>query len=64
MAEPVEHPALGELRLLRNPVTMSRSTRPMERATPEAGQDTDEILTELGLSADDIAALRQRSVIR
>jgi formyl-CoA transferase len=64
MAEPVEHGTLGEIRLLRNPVTMSRSTRPLRRATPEAGQDTDEILGELGLSSDEIAGLRQRAVVR
>jgi len=63
MAETVHHQALGDLALLRNPVTMSRSTRPLTRATPEAGEDTDDILTELGLSGDDIAGLRQRSVI-
>jgi formyl-CoA transferase len=64
MAEPVEHPALGELRLLRNPLTMSRSTRDLERATPEAGEDTDDVLTELGLTADEIAGLRERAVVR
>jgi formyl-CoA transferase len=64
MAEPVQHPEMGELRLLRNPVTMSRSTRDIEHATPEAGEHTDEVLTELGLSGDEIAGLRQRAVVR
>src|SRR5205085_9288259 len=63
LAETVPHHALGDLALLRNPVTMSRSERPLHRATPEAGEDTDDILTELGLSSADIAGLRQRAVI-
>src|SRR4051812_45477631 len=63
LAETVEHESLGELALLRNPVTMSRSTRELVRATPEAGQDTNDILTELGLSSDQIGGLRQRAVV-
>jgi crotonobetainyl-CoA:carnitine CoA-transferase CaiB-like acyl-CoA transferase len=63
MAEPVEHPDLGELRLLRNPVTMSRSDRPLWRATPAAGQDTDAVLADIGLSPADIAGLRDRAVV-
>jgi formyl-CoA transferase len=63
MAASVESGALGDITLLRNAVTMSEGPATVRTASPEAGAHTSEVLTELGLSADQIAALRQREVV-
>jgi formyl-CoA transferase len=63
MVGTVEHPALGPLHLLRNAVSMSRTPEMMRQASPEAGQHTDEVLGDLGLTADEIDDLRGRRVI-
>ena len=63
MAPSVEHPALGRLRLVGQPVSLSRTPSRIETASPDAGDHTDEILRELGRDANDIARLRQRRVV-
>jgi formyl-CoA transferase len=62
MVNRVKHPALGELDLIRNAVTMSRYREDL-RATPLRGQDSDSVLSELGLTPDDVAGLRSRGVV-
>jgi formyl-CoA transferase len=63
-AVPVPHPQLGEVRVINQAVTLSRTPATMARATPEHGEHTDEILRELGLDAATIDGLRARGVIR
>jgi len=46
-----------------SPLRLSATPPVVQRAPPVLGQHTDEVLTELGLSATDIAALRQRGVV-
>jgi formyl-CoA transferase len=62
-AVPVQHPQLGEIRLLNQMVGLSRTPASMARATPELGEHTEEILRELGCDAARIAELREREVI-
>jgi crotonobetainyl-CoA:carnitine CoA-transferase CaiB-like acyl-CoA transferase len=62
MVNRVKHPALGELDLIRNAVTMSRYREDL-RPTPLRGQDSDSVLSELGLTPDDVAGLRSRGVV-
>ncbi len=59
----VAHPVLGTLGLVRNAVTMSGGPATVRSPTPEPGADTDEILGEAGLSADETAALRAAGVV-
>jgi formyl-CoA transferase len=63
MAATVTSPKLGDLTLLRNAVTMSEGPATVRTASPAGGEHTSEVLEELGLSADEIADLRQREVI-
>lgn len=58
------HPLAGEVPLLANPVRFSASPIEYRHAPPLLGQHTEEVLRErLGLSSDEIAALRVSGVI-
>jgi formyl-CoA transferase len=63
MAVPVAHPVLGEIRLVGQAAQMTRTPSQMRRPTPERGQHTAEILTELGRDANALADLRARQII-
>jgi formyl-CoA transferase len=60
---PVQHPTLGTLNLLNQPISLSRTPAALQTATPERGEHTDEVLRELGVSDGDIATLRQSGVV-
>ncbi len=63
IAQPVHHPKLGDIDIVGQPVTLSRTPSRLTRAAPEAGQDSDEILREFGFDADAIAGFRRDGVI-
>jgi crotonobetainyl-CoA:carnitine CoA-transferase CaiB-like acyl-CoA transferase len=63
MAQPVRSPVLGDLTILGHPVSHGARRLPIRSAAPELGQDNEEILTSLGYTEDQIAALAQRGVI-
>ncbi len=63
MAQPVEHPLLGPLKLVNQPVTLDRTGSEIRHAAPEAGADTDAILAEIGLDARSIETLRADRII-
>jgi crotonobetainyl-CoA:carnitine CoA-transferase CaiB-like acyl-CoA transferase len=62
-AAPVEHPKLGRISLINNPIRLSRTPARLATATPERGEHTDEVLAEAGYSAAEIAAFRAEGVI-
>lgn len=53
----------GTVDLIGNPIKMSETPVTYRRPPPTMGQHTDEVLEDLGLSAEDLAALRQKGVI-
>ena len=60
----MDHPVLGRMRFPGWPCRMTPGpARHHRSAAPTLGQHNDEVLTELGLSAERIAALRARGVI-
>jgi len=58
-----DHPVLGPLRTLGSPIKMSATPPDATRRAPLLGEHTDDVLSEFGLSADEIAALRRNGVI-
>jgi crotonobetainyl-CoA:carnitine CoA-transferase CaiB-like acyl-CoA transferase len=63
LAEPVESPVRGELRLLSQPIRMSRSASRIAAPPPEPGQHSEEVLREAGFTEERIAALRASGVV-
>ena len=65
MTRPAPHAELGDLQLLRSPINLSACPHPeaFGRAAPDAGQDTDDVLRELGYSGDAVAAMRSAGAL-
>jgi len=63
IAAEVTHPQLGPIKVLAQAAGLSRTPAAVVAPTPEVGQHTDEVLSELGYGPDAIAALRQRRVV-
>lgn len=63
IAQPVTHPVLGDIRVIGEPVGLSRTPASVVSPTPDAGEHNDEILAELGYDAAAIAQLRADGAI-
>jgi formyl-CoA transferase len=63
LVQDVDSPGLGRLQLLGIPVTLSRTPGKVMTAAPAKGEHTDEILRELGYTAERIRELRQDGVV-
>ena len=63
MIEAVEHVAAGMVKVLGVPLKLSDTPGSVRTAPPALGQHTDGVLSELGLDAHDITALRQALVV-
>jgi len=59
----VRHTKLGEIPVVGTPLRFSRMSPGVRRAAPLRGQHTDEILAEVGYSADRIQMLRDKKVV-
>ena len=62
MARGVDHPKLGRIDLINQPINMSRSSARMDSAGPEHGEHSEEILREFGFDHDEIETLRSKGV--
>ena len=63
MAAPANHPDLGDIDLVAQPIKLSGSDFVVRRQTPDLGEHTDEVLAEAGYSAADIDALRAAGAV-
>src|SRR3954468_1438549 len=63
IAAPVHHPALGDIRLVGQPIGMSRTPPGVATPTPEPGEHTAEILAEVGYDEAAVARLKAARVI-
>src|SRR6202035_4064115 len=63
MATPMHHPGLGELSAVASPINMTGIKRGVRRATPEAGEHSDEVLRAVGYTDAEISNLRNKGVV-
>ncbi|TVQ36415.1 MAG: CoA transferase [Geminicoccaceae bacterium] len=63
IAKAVEHPTRGRIRVVGQPVTLTRTPPTIKNPIREPGADTDAILGDLGLDAAAIAGLREAGVV-
>ena len=63
IAQDVPNAENRHIRLVGQPVTLSRTPSKMAARPPEFGEQTDEVLAEFGFGADEIKALRQGKVV-
>jgi crotonobetainyl-CoA:carnitine CoA-transferase CaiB-like acyl-CoA transferase len=63
IAETVHHHARGNVQLLGQPVTLSRTPAKLVAAIPEKGEHSDEVLGEFGFSPGEIADLKSAKIM-
>ena len=63
MAVPVHHPKLGDIKLVGQAFKLSRTPAQMRSATPELGEQTDEVLREIGYDDKAIKGLHERGIV-
>jgi len=63
MTRTVPHKVLGDVEVIGQPIELSRTPWSIRSATPEPGEHTDTVLTELGYSTDEIAKLHNDKVV-
>src|SRR6201989_522852 len=63
MTRVVPHKVLGDVEVVGQPIELSRTPWSIHSASPEPGEHTDAVLTELGYGAAEIAALRASKVV-
>jgi len=59
----VSHARLGTLGLVNQPVKLSRTPARLATASPERGEHTDEVLGELGFSADEVKGFKSKGIV-
>jgi len=63
LAVSVKSPKLGDIKLQRVAVNLSRTPGPVRTTMAEAGEHTDQVLGEIGYSAEEIKKLHDAQVV-
>jgi crotonobetainyl-CoA:carnitine CoA-transferase CaiB-like acyl-CoA transferase len=58
------HPDYGPIRLLNNPIKLSRTPAEQKRKAPSLGEHTDEILMEIAYTQEEIAGFKEIGVVQ
>jgi crotonobetainyl-CoA:carnitine CoA-transferase CaiB-like acyl-CoA transferase len=61
--EAVSHPIMGPMRRPRPPARFSKSPAAVSRHAPALGEHSDEVLSELGVSATELSELRAKGIV-
>jgi crotonobetainyl-CoA:carnitine CoA-transferase CaiB-like acyl-CoA transferase len=59
MVVEIDHQALGRLRAPGSPIKMSETPPAVGRRVPRLGEDTEAVLREIGMTAEEIAEIRR-----
>ena len=59
----MDHPQIGRVKVVGNPITLSDTPLSPPAPAPELGQHTEEVLLEVGYTWEEIAALRDQGVL-
>ena len=62
-AAEVQHKKLGKLRLINQPVKLSRTPAKLLAATPERGEHTEEVLLELGFNKNEVESFKNKGIV-
>jgi len=60
---PFDHPTYGTVNMVANPIKLGKTPATIRTRAPEFSEHTEEILLDLGYDWDDIARLKQESII-
>ena len=63
IAQTVNHHARGDVEIIGQPLVLDRTPASIDVAAPDAGEHTDEILQEMGLTEEHIAQLKASGVV-
>jgi formyl-CoA transferase len=63
MAVSVDHPRMGSFEVVNQAIKMSRTPSSVRTATPEQGEHTDDILSDLGYDQATIHEFHQNGVV-
>ena len=58
-----DHPTYGKIRMINNPIKLSKAPAENRCKAPDLGEHTDQVLENLGFSADDIARLKENGIV-
>lgn len=58
-----DHPKYGKIKVLNNPIKLSKTPAEIQRKAPDLGEHTDELLKGLGYSEGDIAKMKESGII-
>ncbi|MFC1920347.1 CaiB/BaiF CoA transferase family protein [Chloroflexota bacterium] len=60
---PVDHPDYGRIEIVGNPAKLSKTPATVRRPASEVGEDTEEILSEIGYTTEQINKFKEQQVI-
>jgi crotonobetainyl-CoA:carnitine CoA-transferase CaiB-like acyl-CoA transferase len=60
---PLNHPVHGTIKVMANPAKLSRTKEKMKMAAPRFGENTEEVIREIGYTGEEIKKLKEKHII-